>query len=181
MEDLIELIVKNKYEFPSDPWDRISFNAKDLIKRCLTTNPKERISPTDALMHPWIANTNTNANILPQTVFENIRKSLLRLSKQKNRFELTLTRAKSGQTDFVSSCLDDDEKSFDDDEEEVKNDEIDEDVGRRAISYAEELNLAFMVKNKQKNFKEALKSVKSEGKMNEKINEEEGKKNSEEI
>lgn len=136
-------------------------------------------------MHPWIANTHTDANILPQTVFENLRKNLLRLSKQKNRFELSLTRAKSGQTDLVNSCLDDDEKSFDDDdEEEVKNDEIDEineDVGRRAISYAEELNLAFMVKHKQKNFKEALKSVKSEGKMNEKINEEEVKKNCEEI
>lgn len=54
MNDLINNICAVKYEFHSDPWDQISKSAKDLISRCLTKDPKERITPTDALMHPWI-------------------------------------------------------------------------------------------------------------------------------
>ena len=54
MEDLIKQIVENKLEFNKAPWGEISLSAKDLITRCLTTDPKQRITPTDALMHPWI-------------------------------------------------------------------------------------------------------------------------------
>lgn len=54
MEDLIKQIIENKVEFNKAPWEEISLSAKDLILRCLTTDPKQRITPTDALMHPWI-------------------------------------------------------------------------------------------------------------------------------
>ena len=57
VEDLIKLIVNNDYQFHENPWNQISANAKDLIQRCLCKNPKERITPTDALMHPWIVLT----------------------------------------------------------------------------------------------------------------------------
>lgn len=46
--------MNNDYQFHENPWNQISANAKDLIQRCLCKNPKERITPTDALMHPWI-------------------------------------------------------------------------------------------------------------------------------
>ena len=29
--------------------------AKDLIKKLLTKNPKERLSAREALLHPWLA------------------------------------------------------------------------------------------------------------------------------
>lgn len=64
VQDLIEKIKVGKYEFPADPWDNISKQAKNLVKLCLNPNFKTRCSPSEALMHPWIANcgkiSNTN-------------------------------------------------------------------------------------------------------------------------
>ena len=166
----------NKYEFHPDPWDTISVHAKDLIQRCLTVNPKERITPTDALMHPWIAHTNSNTNILPRVVFENLRKSITRLSKNRmEQFEmLPLIRSKSGENEEMVKELVDYNENGDDGQEE---DEIIEEGGRRAISYGEDLNNAnffqFMA-NKQKNSK--LKYVKSDQIFISNITEEEVKK-----
>lgn len=56
VHELIELIKEAKYEFHPDPWDNISAQAKDLIKRLLDVNLKTRFSPFQALTHPWIAN-----------------------------------------------------------------------------------------------------------------------------
>lgn len=55
MHDLIKKIVACEYSFPSDPWDRISEAAKDLIRACLTVNPEERIKPDEMMKHPWLA------------------------------------------------------------------------------------------------------------------------------
>ncbi len=56
VQDLIEKIKTGHYEFPSDPWDTISKQAKNLVKHCLSINPKTRYCPSEALMHPWITN-----------------------------------------------------------------------------------------------------------------------------
>lgn len=56
------MIKTGKYELPSDPWDTISKEAKNLVKHCLDINPKTRYSPSEALMHPWIANVITSNN-----------------------------------------------------------------------------------------------------------------------
>jgi len=53
-QDLTEMIQKGKYEFHADPWDKISADAKDLIKHLLNVNPNTRYSPFQALTHPWI-------------------------------------------------------------------------------------------------------------------------------
>ena len=34
-------------------WTRITEEAKDLVAKCLHKNPKRRITPIDALDHPW--------------------------------------------------------------------------------------------------------------------------------
>jgi len=57
-KDLIELIKGAKYEFHDESWNTISQPAKDLISRCLDPNCKTRLLPSEALMHPWIANVN---------------------------------------------------------------------------------------------------------------------------
>lgn len=172
MKDLIELIMANKYEFQADPWDTISSNAKDLIKRCLTTSPKERITPTDALMHPWIANTNANPNILPHIVFENLRKNLTRFSKSKMDSNISLMRSKSGDGDEIHE----NDNLYDHVEDEEERDEVVEDIGRRAISYADELNRAYFFHFRKNQNNKNIKTVKSESQMIEKINEEEVKR-----
>ncbi|KAJ4956197.1 hypothetical protein NE237_012980 [Protea cynaroides] len=40
--------------FPSDPWDRISTSAKDLISGMLCTDPAKRLTAAKVLDHAWI-------------------------------------------------------------------------------------------------------------------------------
>ncbi|WZZ14356.1 hypothetical protein YC2023_107445 [Brassica napus] len=47
-------IKKGIIDFDSQPWPCISVGAKDLIKRMLNKNQKERISAENVLEHPWI-------------------------------------------------------------------------------------------------------------------------------
>ena len=49
-----------RYDFPSPWWDTITGGkgkddgAKDLVKRCLTVDPKKRITAGEVLKFPWI-------------------------------------------------------------------------------------------------------------------------------
>ena len=42
------------YEFHAKYWDRVSDDAKDLIRRLLVVNPVERYTVDDALAHAWV-------------------------------------------------------------------------------------------------------------------------------
>eukprot|EP00808_Paulinella_micropora_P028922 g49350.t1 len=63
--ELYKLIKAGRYSFPEEYWGGISKDAKHLVSRCLTVNPKERITPQGILEHPWIrgAATASNKNI----------------------------------------------------------------------------------------------------------------------
>ena len=43
------MIKKCEYEFPSPYWDDISDSAKDLIKKLLVVEPKERLTASEIL------------------------------------------------------------------------------------------------------------------------------------
>ncbi|KAL3867464.1 hypothetical protein ACJMK2_044666 [Sinanodonta woodiana] len=47
-------IIKADYSFDSPYWDNITENAKDLIRKLLTKDPKKRPTATQALKHPWV-------------------------------------------------------------------------------------------------------------------------------
>ncbi|KAJ1866169.1 serine/threonine protein kinase [Coemansia sp. RSA 989] len=47
-------IIAGMYSFPSDPWDRISPDAIDLVCRMLQVDPRNRITVDQALAHPWL-------------------------------------------------------------------------------------------------------------------------------
>lgn len=52
-----ELISANreaKVDFPQADWQNVSIEGRDLIEKMLTADPSARITPTDALRHPWI-------------------------------------------------------------------------------------------------------------------------------
>ena len=51
---LYEKIKKGEYEFLRPYWDPISDEAKDLIRRMLTVDPKQRITCQGCLEHPWL-------------------------------------------------------------------------------------------------------------------------------
>lgn len=47
-------IRRGDYEFHSEYWSGISFDAKNLIRAMLTLDPEKRITAEDALDHPWM-------------------------------------------------------------------------------------------------------------------------------
>jgi calcium/calmodulin-dependent protein kinase I len=59
---LFDSIMAGQYEFHSPYWDNISSQAKDLIKKLLVVNPKQRLNATQALEHEWFT---MNAKQLP--------------------------------------------------------------------------------------------------------------------
>jgi len=48
-----KLIKEADPDLECDPWHTISNECKDLIRKMLVKDPKERISVDDALKHPW--------------------------------------------------------------------------------------------------------------------------------
>lgn len=52
--ELYKIIKAGRYSFPEEYWGSISNEAKDLVSKCLTVNPKQRITPAGILAHPWI-------------------------------------------------------------------------------------------------------------------------------
>ena len=51
----MQAILVADYSFtPLEYWRGVSKTAREFIKRCLTVDPKERITAHEALQHPWI-------------------------------------------------------------------------------------------------------------------------------
>lgn len=51
---LFDQILHARYDFPSPWWDKISEDAKDLVKQMLTVNPTVRITAAKVLDHPFV-------------------------------------------------------------------------------------------------------------------------------
>ena len=51
--EIMERVATGKYDLESPPFNKISKNSIDLIKRLLTMDPEQRISAEQALNHPW--------------------------------------------------------------------------------------------------------------------------------
>ncbi|CAL0332007.1 unnamed protein product [Lupinus luteus] len=51
---IFDAILHGYVDLETYPWPSISTNAKDLIRKMLQSNPKERLSAVDVLNHPWM-------------------------------------------------------------------------------------------------------------------------------
>jgi len=56
--ELFKIIKRGEYDFPSPYWDDVSESAKDLIKKLLVVDPKERYTASQVFEHPWMAPEN---------------------------------------------------------------------------------------------------------------------------
>jgi len=54
--ELFEQIKKGQYRFDSPYWDEVSEPAKDVVRKLLQIDPVKRISATQLLEEPWVAN-----------------------------------------------------------------------------------------------------------------------------
>jgi serine/threonine protein kinase len=52
-EATAEAIVSGEYDFDSEPWERVSAEAKDLIEAMMQIDPEERTSPDEAKSYQW--------------------------------------------------------------------------------------------------------------------------------
>ncbi|KAK7244764.1 hypothetical protein RIF29_39590 [Crotalaria pallida] len=53
-KEIFEEVLHGDLDFSSDPWPTISESAKDLIRKMLVRDPKNRITAHEVLCHPWI-------------------------------------------------------------------------------------------------------------------------------
>ncbi|XP_057478166.1 calcium-dependent protein kinase 1-like [Actinidia eriantha] len=53
-QGIFDAILRGNLDFASAPWPSISSSAKDVVKKMLRADPRERISAVDVLNHPWM-------------------------------------------------------------------------------------------------------------------------------
>lgn len=60
---LITAIVNGRYEFPEREWNHVSNDAKDVVRRMLEVNPTKRITPSEALQHRWVLQSQSTSDL----------------------------------------------------------------------------------------------------------------------
>ncbi|KAK1269790.1 Calcium-dependent protein kinase 3 [Acorus gramineus] len=53
-QGIFDAVLRGHIDFSSDPWPSISSGAKELVKKMLRADLKERLSAVEILNHPWI-------------------------------------------------------------------------------------------------------------------------------
>lgn len=72
--EIYQKIEKMEYSFPSQPWDKISQEAKDLISNMLCHHDK-RMTAKEVLSHKWLADRlSPESKTLPTDIINNIKK-----------------------------------------------------------------------------------------------------------
>ena len=56
-EGIFDAVLKGHIDFSSDPWPSISNGAKDLVKRMLRQDPKERLTAAEILSKSLFSRT----------------------------------------------------------------------------------------------------------------------------
>jgi len=51
---IYERIIKCQYEFDEDYWKDITLSAKDVVSKMLVIEPKNRLTASQCLDHPWV-------------------------------------------------------------------------------------------------------------------------------
>ena len=76
-EDIYEEILKGKLDFPKEEWAGVSNDAKELIKKMLTVDPKKRVSALEAMSDKWFNVNKKNNNVdkkMAKSVIQNMKK-----------------------------------------------------------------------------------------------------------
>uniref|UniRef100_A0A0A0LEV4 non-specific serine/threonine protein kinase n=1 Tax=Cucumis sativus TaxID=3659 RepID=A0A0A0LEV4_CUCSA len=53
-QEIFDEVLHGDLDFTLDPWPSISDGAKDLVRKMLIRNPKERLTAHEVLCHPWL-------------------------------------------------------------------------------------------------------------------------------
>lgn len=93
-ETLVEQIRTCQYNLDNTQWNSISFEAKDLIKKFLVIDAKERITAKKALKHSWITNETCIEKTEDITILDSP------LSTEKNKRKRSVNGKNENQNDI---------------------------------------------------------------------------------
>lgn len=62
-------ILSGQFDFPRREWEKITDNAKDLIRHLLCVEASDRIGVEELLRHPWLVHINVPSHNLPSPVY----------------------------------------------------------------------------------------------------------------
>eukprot|EP00261_Vitis_vinifera_P007955 XP_002276630.2 PREDICTED: calcium-dependent protein kinase 34 [Vitis vinifera] len=95
---IFNAILRGHIDFTSDPWPTISSGAKDLVRKMLTSDPKQRITAFQVLNHPWIKEDGE----APDTPLDNAVFERFKQFRAMNKFKKVALRV-------IAGCLSEEE------------------------------------------------------------------------
>ncbi|XP_062083594.1 calcium-dependent protein kinase 17-like [Humulus lupulus] len=95
---IFNAILRGHIDFTSDPWPSISTGAKDLVRKMLHSDPKQRLTAFQVLTHPWIK----EGGEAPDTPLDNAVLNRLKQFKAMNQFKKVALRV-------IAGCLSEEE------------------------------------------------------------------------
>ncbi|KAJ9537523.1 hypothetical protein OSB04_030256 [Centaurea solstitialis] len=95
---IFNAILRGYVDFTSDPWPSISPQAKDLVRKMLNSDPKQRITAHQVLSHPWIKEDGE----APDKPLDNAVMGRLKQFRAMNKFKKVALRV-------IAGCLSEEE------------------------------------------------------------------------
>ncbi|XP_019190248.1 PREDICTED: calcium-dependent protein kinase 34-like [Ipomoea nil] len=95
---IFNAILRGHVDFSSDPWPAISPGAKDLVKKMLNSDPKQRLTALEVLNHAWIKEDGE----APDTPLDNAVLDRLKQFRAMNKFKKVALRV-------IAGCLSEEE------------------------------------------------------------------------
>ncbi|KAK4789007.1 hypothetical protein SAY86_020326 [Trapa natans] len=95
---IFNAILRGHIDFTSNPWPSISPGAKDLVRKMLNTDPKQRLTAFQVLNHPWIKEDGE----APDTPLDNAVLNRLKQFRAMNNFKKAALRV-------IAGCLSEEE------------------------------------------------------------------------
>lgn len=86
--DIMKSVKKGQFDYPSEEWDTISKQAKDLVSNMLKFEPKSRASAMDCLAHPWFKKFD---NVIDSKVTQNVIKNIKQFKSNRKLEQATIS------------------------------------------------------------------------------------------
>ncbi|CAL9078323.1 unnamed protein product [Musa textilis] len=97
-QGIFNAILQGQIDFTSDPWPNISPGAKDLVRKMLKLDPRQRLTAFEVLNHPWIKEDGE----APDTPLDNAVLNRLKQFRAMNQFKKAALRV-------IAGCLSEEE------------------------------------------------------------------------
>ncbi|PSR95421.1 Calcium-dependent protein kinase [Actinidia chinensis var. chinensis] len=97
-QGIFNAILRGHIDFTSDPWPSLSSGAKDLVRKMLNSDPKQRLTTFQVLDHPWIKEDGE----APDTPLDNAVLGRLKQFRAMNKFKKVALRV-------IAGCLSEEE------------------------------------------------------------------------